>query len=68
MREPGGNTWELSPSKSVEPEEPRGGWGQDGPLKSMVGFLSEEGDPGAGADAGQRSRCRSGHAPGEAEK
>lgn len=54
--------------ESVEPEEPRGGWGQDGPLKSMVGFLSKEGDPGAGANAGQRSRCRGGHAPGEAEK
>lgn len=54
--------------QSVEPEEPGGGWGQDGPLRPMVRFLSEEGDSGAGADAGQRSRCRGRHAPGEAEK
>lgn len=29
--------------ESLEPEEPGGGWGQDGPLRPMVGFLSGEG-------------------------
>lgn len=67
-REPGGDTWERSPSRAWSRQEPGEGRGQDGPLKPMVGFLSGEGDPWGGAAAGQRSGCRGGHAPGEAEK